>query len=102
MSYISLITYENAKKLRNKLEFYIKLIENYEVDSLEKFIIKNYALTNSSSEVIKRFNNSHKQYGVHTLTREQVLNVIKASPRDDLHKIVKSGYIKKYNRKNFT
>lgn len=98
MSYTNLITYEKAKKEVEKLQKYINLIDNYEVDSLEKFIIKNYALTNSSSGVIKKFNaaNIHMKYP--PLSRDYVLGVIKKAPIDELHKIIGNGYRNKYKK----
>jgi hypothetical protein len=49
-----LITVERAEKEINRLQKYIELVENYEADTLEKWIIKEYAYTNSIVEVVKR------------------------------------------------
>ena len=40
-----LITVERAEKEINRLQKYIELVENYEADTLEKWIVKEYAYT---------------------------------------------------------
>lgn len=94
-----LITYQEAQKEIIKLKNYISLIDNYEIDSLDKFIIKNYAIYNSSSSVIRKFNESDFYFKNLTLTREYIFEVINSSPIDELHKIIQRGYQKKYKRK---
>ena len=49
-----LIIVERAEKEINRLQKYIELVENYGADTLEKWIIKEYAYTNSIVEVVKR------------------------------------------------
>ena len=49
-----LITVERAEKEINRLQKYIELVENYEANTLEKWIVKEYAYTNSVVEVVKR------------------------------------------------
>lgn len=96
MSYIDLITYKKAQEEILKLQKYVTLIDKYEVDSLNKFIIKSYAITNSSSGVIKQFNASKYKKEYQTISREYIFEVIKSSPVDDLHRIIRKGYKKKY------
>jgi hypothetical protein len=43
-----LITVRKAKEEIKRLQFYINLVEDYEADTLEKLIIKEYAFENSS------------------------------------------------------
>lgn len=96
MNKINLITYQKAKNEIDKLQEYISLIENYEVNNLDQFIIKNYAITNSSSEVIKLYNCTYANQDMPLLSREYIINLIKGPPLDDLHKIIRYSYKKKY------
>lgn len=47
-----LITVQRAEKAMQQLQYYI-LVESYEADTLEKWIIKEYAYTNRLVEVNK-------------------------------------------------
>lgn len=96
MSLKNLTTYEKAKRDLTVLQNYITLIDNYKVNNVEQFIIKNYALTNSTSGVIKNYNNHYPN--LPPISREYILQVIKGPPIDELHNIVRKGYIKKYKR----
>ncbi|QHE52791.1 hypothetical protein [Pontibacillus sp. HMF3514] len=86
-----LITVERAQKEVERLQHYLKLVEEYEVDTLDKWIIKQYAITNSIKRVIEK---AHEQYFVE-IEREYVVSVIKSKPKDELHKTIKSGYMLK-------
>lgn len=99
MSKITLMTYEKAKKEVQFLQNYIQLIENYKVTNLEQFIIKNYAITNSSSSVIKLFNSYDHESSYCDLSREYIFEVIKSPPKDELHKILRNAYKRKYTKK---
>lgn len=99
MNKFNLITYEKAKEEVQFLQEYITLIENYKVTNLEEFIIKYYAITNSSSSVIKIFNAHNFSMKYPGLSRNYIFEVINSSPMDDLHKIIRNGYINKYKRR---
>jgi len=86
-----LITVERAQKEVERLQHYLKLVEEYETDTLDKWIIKQYAITNSLKKVIEK---AQEQYFVE-IEREYVVSVIKSKPKDVLHKMVKSGYMLK-------
>jgi hypothetical protein len=49
-----LITVSRAQAEIKRLQQYISLVEEYQADTLEKWIIKEYAYTNSITEVVKR------------------------------------------------
>jgi hypothetical protein len=83
-----LITYQLAKNELKRLKHYVELVEGYQTSTLDKMIIKEYALLNSMPKVAEKLN----YLGV---TREKVATVLKSTPQDELHKIVKSGYMKK-------
>ncbi|WP_353853970.1 hypothetical protein [Bacillus sp. Bos-x628] len=57
-----LITVQRAYDEIKRLQHYIELAETYEADNLEKWIIKEYAYTNSITEVVKRANSKGFTY----------------------------------------
>jgi hypothetical protein len=83
-----LITVQRAEKEVKRLMHFINLAENYDADTLEKWVIKEYAFTNSVTEIVKRAHNK----GI-PLTKEYASSVIKGKATDELHRILKSGYM---------
>lgn len=94
----NLITYNKAKEELVLLSNYVHLIETYEVNDISSWIIKNYALTNSIAKVVKNSNDSRLTFNNKNVTRDQVLEAIKAKPSDNLHRIIHRGYLKKIKR----
>ncbi|MEH7504926.1 hypothetical protein V7152_23440 [Neobacillus drentensis] len=83
-----LITVPRAQAEIKRLQHYISLVENYEADTLEKWIIKEYAYTNSITEVVKRATANGM-----TLDQDYAKSVLKGKASDELHKMLKSGYL---------
>ncbi|MEH7181107.1 helix-turn-helix domain-containing protein [Neobacillus vireti] len=79
------ITLEKAKTEIKRLQYYVNLVETYEPINLEQEIVKEYAKTSSINEVSRRLNVSY----------ETVVDVISSMGKDELHKLVRSGYMKK-------
>jgi predicted CoA-binding protein len=79
------ITLEKAKSEIKRLQGYIDLVEAYKPSSIEQEIVKEYAMKSSIPEVSKKLNVSH----------EKIVEVISSRGKDELHKIVRSGYMKK-------
>jgi hypothetical protein len=79
------MTLDKAKNEIQKLQYYVNLVEKYEPTTLEQEIIKEYAKTSSISAVCKTL----------SVTHEKVVDVITSLGKDELHKIVRSGYMKK-------
>jgi hypothetical protein len=77
------------------------LVENYEANTLERFIIKEYAYTNSIIEITRRLNRRGYLLNGKTIEKEYVRDVINSKPSDELHRILRSGYlqISRHNRK---
>ncbi|HBV23515.1 MAG TPA: hypothetical protein DEB42_07015 [Jeotgalicoccus sp.] len=98
MSNTKLRTYIKAKEERDYLQYYIELIDEYKIKNIETFIIKSYAMSNSTSGVLKDFNENKPIYDTHILTREYILTVIKGHPIDELHKIIRQSYMKRYRK----
>ncbi|SMQ75928.1 hypothetical protein SAMN05444673_2571 [Bacillus sp. OV166] len=80
-----LMTLERAKNEIIKLQNYVTLVESYPVDTVEQEIIKEYAITNSIGKVTEKLK----------IDREFVTNVIKSRGNDELHKLMRSGYMYK-------
>jgi hypothetical protein len=81
------MTLDRAKKEIKSLQYYVDLIESYEPINLEQEIVKEYAITNSISKVCEKLTVSH----------ENVVDVITSRGKNELHKMVRSGYMKKTN-----
>lgn len=86
-----LITVQKAKEELKRLQNYIELVENYHADTIEKAIIKEYAYTNSLTEVVKRVNNNGLHQG-EPIVKNYVTAVINGKPMDELHKLMGQGY----------
>jgi hypothetical protein len=70
------------------LQHYLYPIENYAGDTMEKKVIKEYAITNSIGEVIKNF--SEQGY---TVEKEYISAILKSRGKDEQHKISRTGYM---------
>lgn len=78
-----LITVDRAKVEIKRLQHYVDLVEAYDADTLDKAILKEYAITNSIDEVSRRLNT----------TKEYISTVIRRRGTDELHKLIRSGYM---------
>jgi hypothetical protein len=85
---IKLITVSRAQAELRRLQQYITMAEEYQADTLEKWIIKEYAYTNSITEVVKIANAK----GI-TLDQVYAKSVLKGKASDELHRILRSGYL---------
>ncbi|MEH7254285.1 hypothetical protein V7111_19365 [Neobacillus niacini] len=89
---MKILTVPSAKEEIKRLQNFINLVESYEANSLERWIIKEYAYTSSIREVVTRGNNSGFTLNGAQLDHENVKNVIAAIPRDELHRLVRANY----------
>lgn len=89
-----LITVPRAQAEIRRLQQYITLVEDYQADTLEKWIIKEYAYTNSITEVVKRANAKGM-----TLDQDYAKSVLKGKASDNLHKMLKTGYMSRLKPK---
>jgi L-fucose mutarotase/ribose pyranase (RbsD/FucU family) len=90
-----IISVEKAREEIVRLQQYIDLVENYEADTLDKFIIKEYALTNSIDKTVKAVNVVGYAIYHKEVEREYVVSLLKKRGKDDLHKLVRSAYMEK-------
>ncbi|MGG3471313.1 hypothetical protein ABES02_28065 [Neobacillus pocheonensis] len=91
----TLITVRRAQEEIKRLQDYVDLAENYEADTLEKFIIKEYAFTNSIEEITRILNRRGYTIKGEPIGREYVSAVINGKSSDELHRMLKSGYLKR-------
>jgi hypothetical protein len=90
---VKLITVKKAEEEIVRLQEYIDLVESYEVNSLDTWIIKEYALTNSIKEVVKKGAVAGMiQQNGEPLDKTYVVSVINGKATDKLHRLIRSGY----------
>jgi hypothetical protein len=87
-----LITVQKAKQEIKRLQEYVTLAESYEEDTLEKAIIKEYAITNNLSKVIEKVNERGFTQNDKPVDRAYVVSVVNGDPEDELHRIMRKGY----------
>jgi hypothetical protein len=95
MCLAKLITVRSAEIEIKRLIHYIDLAESYEADTLEKFIIKEYAYTNSIEEITRILKRRGYLINGKEIERQYVIAVINSKAIDELHRLVKSGYLQK-------
>ncbi|WP_026858882.1 hypothetical protein [Jeotgalicoccus psychrophilus] len=91
--------YNDAKEEMNRIKNYIYLVENYKVDNVFNWIVKQYALTNSIAGVVRSARNEEDHKIFEVVDREKVLSVLNSPAKDELHKIIIQGYKAKIRRK---
>ncbi|EKN69280.1 hypothetical protein BABA_10471 [Neobacillus bataviensis LMG 21833] len=89
---MKILTVPSAKEEIRRLQYFVNLVETYEADSLEKWIVKEYAYTSSIKEVVIRGNKRGLKSNGVELEHEFVKNVIAAKPKDELHRLVRANY----------
>jgi hypothetical protein len=92
---LKILTIPRAKEEIRRLQDFINLVENYEANSLEKWIIKEYAYTSSIREVVVRGNKRGFTSNGMELDLDFVKNVIAGSPKDELHRLLRLNYRQK-------
>jgi hypothetical protein len=89
------ITVSRATEEIQRLQAYVSLAEGYEANTLEKYIIKEYAFTNSVAEIVKRLERQGILLDGIPIERDYVIKVIKGKSSDPLHRMMKSWLVKK-------
>lgn len=84
------ISVPRAKKEIERLQHYINLAESYTADTLEKKVVKLYAFHDSIPKVVKSLEEESIK-----VTAAFVKEVIVSQPMDDLHRLVRAGYMYK-------
>lgn len=87
---MNLITVNKARAEVERLQRYITLVDSYKADTVEKQIIKNYACTNSMAKVVRIMTDEG-----YSVDYQYVSSVISGNPSDELHRIIRTGYMKR-------
>jgi hypothetical protein len=96
---MKLLTVPAAKEEIRRLQNFLKLVENYEANNLEKWIIKEYAFTSCIKEVTKQANERGFTTNGIEINQQFVKNIIYAgNPRDELHRLVRANYRQRIKR----
>ncbi|CEG26025.1 hypothetical protein [Bacillus sp. B-jedd] len=91
----NMMTVQRAKDEITKMAYYIDLVENYETPTLEKKMLVEYAYTNSAAKTAKNLNDSGYTIEGKPIVVEDVFKAINSKASDDLHRMLKSWYLKK-------
>src|SRR5699024_6932848 len=101
---VKLITVERTKKEVQRLQHFIDFAESYESDTHNKWIIKEYAYTNSIKKVVEKADSEHLTIQGKPLSREYAVSVINGKANDD--KVIGKGKLThlngQINRRIFT
>lgn len=99
MGIYTLKSYSQAKKEAKLLLDYIKLIEQFEINTLSDLIIYQYAIHNSISKVIKAIKSQNTSFSFsieyEKITSDFIKNTILSTPQNQLHSTIKKGYLRK-------
>lgn len=87
--YMRFLTIPQAKMEIKRLEMFIDLVESYEADCIEKWIIKEYSFTSSVPEVVQRATERNLNA---VIDKKYVSDVLNSKPKDELHRLVRQGY----------
>jgi len=85
-------TVEATKKEIKVLQEFVSLVENYEVTTLEQKILKEYAYLGSIDKVVENIN---REYRSEVIDKTFISSLLLSKPQDELHKQLKSNYLKK-------
>jgi len=91
----NLKTVVQAKDEIAKLKEFVDLVESFQPVTLEDQIIKEYAYIGSVEKVAVKVNEMGYSNGSRPFEKEDISNIIKSKPTGDLHKLIRSGYLKK-------
>jgi hypothetical protein len=89
---MQIITVPSAEKEIKRLQHFLEVVESYEADTLEKWIIKEYAFTGSIRDVLLSANARGLTRDGIELDKGFVSGVIAGYPKDELHRTVKANY----------
>lgn len=95
----TLLTVDKAREEIEQLNEYVNLAENYEANTIEKLILKEYAFLGSAQKVAAELNRREIIINKRDVLPQDVTAIIKSKATDDLHRIIRNGYIHKYKNK---
>jgi hypothetical protein len=86
---------DKAQKEIERLQQFIHLVKSYEVNSLDKAIIKEYILTDSINKTIVSVNSSEYVLDQKEVDHNYVVALFKKRGKDELHKLARSNFMRK-------
>lgn len=84
------MTVVKARDEIKRLQQYVKLYDSYKAGTLDRFIIKKYALTGSLEKTLAFVHSNG--FGDH-IEKEDLVAVIRQRGKDELHKTMRSWYM---------
>lgn len=99
----NLKTVDQAKEEIAKLQIYVNLVENFQPETLEEQILKEYAYLGSIVKVADKVNKMGFLLNGNPVEKEDVSAIIRSRGKNDLHKVLRTGYLKKtrVNRRKY-
>lgn len=89
---MKILTVNKAREEIKRLQHFIKLVESYEANNIEKWIIREYAYTSSMREVVARTAKIWVKNNGVELDHKFVKNVIVSRPKNELHRLMRANY----------
>ena len=78
-----------------QLQRYVDLVESFQPETLEEQIIKEYSYIGSVEKVAIKVNDMGYSNEGQPFEKEDISNIIKSKPSNELHKLIRSGFLKK-------
>ena len=91
---------QSLKAEIKRIEDFVELAENYQADTFEKKVIKEYAYIGSVTNVAKKMNDLGHRIDGRKLDSNDISAIIKSKPIDDLHRIVRDSFNNQKKRVN--
>lgn len=97
----NLKTVSQIKKEVAELNAFIDLVESFQPETLEEQIIKEYAYIGSLEKVATKVNEKGYSNEGLPFEKEDISAIIMNKPTNELHKVIRSGFLKKtrHNRR---
>ena len=91
----NLKTVAQAKENIRRLQIYVDLAQNFQPKNLEEQILKEYAYLGNIVKVAKKVNEMGFLLNGSPIEKEDVSEIIRSKGTNDLHRILRTGYMKK-------
>lgn len=90
-----MLSVDQVKKRMEELQRFVDLAESYKPETIEQRVIKEYAYYPSRRIVAENLNSIGLLYNGRSLEVKDVADIIKSKTIDDLHRLVKAGFMNK-------
>lgn len=89
------MTVEQAKKQIDIFASYVHLVESFEAEGLEDHIVKQYAYLGSMQKVADEINRMQLFFLEADIEVDDVRKVLNSQGKNELHKLMKTFYLKR-------